>query len=228
MQKSRLEISDTKKKFLAELVGTFVVVVCATGSVVANAQSGGKIGLWFEAFAPFVAVSAMVYLFGKVSMAHFNPAVTVGFLITRHLSAKLAPVYFGAELIGAFLASMFVKTFIGTNANLGANAPNYSYSIIQIIGVETAATAILIGTILVVVYTRGLRGFSGVAIGGAIFFDIFCLSSISGASMNPARALAPAVLSGDVSDLWLYWSAPFVGSATIALVYNRIVKRSSS
>ena len=220
MQKSNLKISDTKKRFFAEIIGTFAIVVCATGSVVANAQSGGKIGLWYEAFMPFVAVSIMVYAFGKISMAHFNPAVTLALVITKHLPARLAPVYLGAELIGAFLGSTFVWIMIGSDANLGANAPNYNYSLMEVIGVEVLATAILISTILIVLHTKGLRGFSGFAIGGSIFFDIFFLSSISGASMNPARALAPAVLSGFLNDLWLYWSAPFIGSSIIAMIYK--------
>ena len=220
MQKSRLDVSDTKKRFIAELIGTFVIVVCATGSVVANAQSGGKIGLWYEAFAPFVAVSIAVYVFGKISMAHFNPAVTLAFVITKHLPVRLVPVYLGAELIGAFLGSAFVWAVIGPDANLGSNAPNYSYSLVEIIGVEVLAMAILISTILTVVHTKGLKGFSGLAIGGSIFVDIFFLSFISGASMNPARALAPAVLSGFLNDLWIYWSAPLIGSSIIAIIYK--------
>jgi len=216
------KISDNQKRFFAEIIGTFVVVVCATGSVVINAQSGGKIGLWFEAFAPFAAVSLMVFLFGKISMAHFNPAVTITFLITRHMPARLLPLYLGAELVGALLATMFVKFMIGTEANLGANLPNYDYPIPVIIGIEILVTAILISMILVVIHTKGLKGFGSVAIGGMIFFDIFFLSFISGASMNPIRSLAPAVVSGVMGDLWLYWTAPFVGSAITAIIYRKI------
>lgn len=221
MQNTGLEISDTKKKFFVEIIGTFVVVVLATGSVVINVQSQGKIGLWFEAFAPFVAVSFMVFLFGKISMAHFNPAVTLAFLITKHMPAKLLPVYLGAEFIGAFLASTFVWIVIGRDANLGANIPNYDYSIPQIIGIEILATAILISMILLVVHTKGLKGFGSVAIGSMVFFDIFFLSFISGASMNPIRALAPAMLSGFLNDLWIYWSAPFIGASIIAIIYKK-------
>lgn len=218
------KLSDNKKRFFAELVGTFFVVVCATGSVVINARYDGTIGLWFEAFAPFVAVSVMVFLFAKTSMAHFNPAVTIAFLITKHMPARLLTVYLGAELIGAFLGSTFVKYAIGNDANLGANAPNYSFPILMIIGVEVLVTAILVAMILVVVHTKGLKGFGSIAIGSMIFFDIFFFSFISGASMNPMRSLAPAILSGSVSDLWLYWTAPFAGSAIIAVSYKKISK----
>ncbi|MGI0004472.1 MAG: MIP/aquaporin family protein, partial [Candidatus Nitrosotenuis sp.] len=206
MQNPMTKLTDNQKRFFAELVGTFAVVVCATGSVVINAQSGGKTGLWFEAFAPFVAVSLMVFLFGKVSMAHFNPAVTMAFLITKHMPARLLPIYLSAEFIGAILASLFVRFTIGTEANLGANSPNYDYPIPLIIGVEVLVTAILLSMIFVVVRTKGLKGFGSVAIGSMIFFDIFFFSFISGASMNPIRSLAPAVLSGAVADLWLYWT----------------------
>lgn len=221
MQVPGIGLSDTKKKFLVEIIGTFVVVVCATGSVVANAQSGGKIGLWYEAFAPFVAVSVMVFLFGKISMSHFNPAVTLAFLITKHMPARLLPVYLGAEFIGAFLASAFVWGVIGSDANLGANAPNYHYTIPEIILVEIIATMILIGMILFVVHTKGLKRIGPVAIGSMIFLDIYFLSFVSGASMNPIRALAPAVLSGFLNDLWIYWSAPFVGAVIVSIIYKK-------
>ena len=221
MQISRVNLSDTKKKFLAEVIGTFVVMVCATGSVVANTQSGGKIGLWYEAFAPFVAVSIMVFLFGKISMSHFNPAVTLAFLITRHMPARLLPLYLGAEFVGAFLANAFVWGIIGNDAHLGANAPNYHYTIPEIIGVEILATMILIAMILLVVHTKGLKRIGPAAIGAMIFFDIYFLSFVSGASMNPIRALAPAVLSGFLNDLWIYWSAPFVGAAIVAIIYKK-------
>lgn len=216
-----MKLSLNQKRFFAELIGTFVLVVLATGSVVISTQSEGKIGLWFVAFAPFVAVCLMVYAFGKISMAHFNPAVTIGYLITKHMPKNQLPVYLSAELIGALLGSIFVKFVIGTESNLGANAPNYSYPIPIIFGVEVFATAMLMAVILVVVHTKGLHGGSGLAIGGVVGLDIFFLSFISGASMNPIRALAPAILSGFLSDLWLYWSATFVGAAIVAGIYRK-------
>ena len=214
-------MSSNQKKFIAELIGTFVIVVLATGSVVLDAKYVGTFGLWFVALAPAVAVALMVYAFGKVSMAHFNPAVTVGYLVTRHMPKNLLPVYFAAEIIGAFLGSIFVKYVIGTEANLGANAPDYHFPVPLIFGVEVLTTALLMAVILAVVHTKGLRGFSGIAIGGIVGLDIFFLSFISGASMNPARSLAPALFSGFVNDLWLYWSATFVGSGMIALIYRK-------
>lgn len=194
------------------------MVVLASGSVVLDAKSGGALGLPVVAAAPFAGVAIGVYLFGKISMAHFNPAVTVGYFITRHINKRQLGLYFAAELVGALLASAFVMFFIGTEADLGKNAPNYSFPLPLIFGVEVLASALLMGTILLVVHTKGLMGLSGIAIGGIVGLDIFFLSFISGASMNPARSLAPALLSGAVGDLWLYWTATFLGTAAVALM----------
>jgi aquaporin Z len=206
--------------FLVELIGTFILVVFATGSIVYDVQTGGTLGIAFAAVAPFVALLIGIYSFGKISLAHFNPAVTIGFYITGHTSISQIKYYFAAEIIGALLASLFVKTFIGTAANLGANAPNYDFSLFLIFPIEVLASALLMGVILTVVYMKGLKGFGAFAIGGIVALDIFFLSFISGASMNPARSLAPALISGVLDDLWLYCSAPFVGTAIVAFLFR--------
>ncbi|MGA8915252.1 MAG: aquaporin [Nitrososphaeraceae archaeon] len=215
------KLTSSQKKFIAEVIGTFIVVVFATGSVVIDAKLGGVLGVPFIAFAPFVGVAIGVYLFGKISMAHFNPAVTVGYFITKHITSRQLLNYFAAEIIGALLGSVFVKYVIGEHANLGANVPNYNFPILVIFGIEVAASALLMVVILLVVLTKGLKGFSGIAIGGIVGLDIFFFSFISGASMNSARSLAPALLSGSVGDLWLYWSATFVGTSIVAFVLRR-------
>jgi len=215
------KLSTNQKRFIAEVIGTFIVVVLATGSVVIDAKLNGILGLPFIAFAPVVGVAIGVYLFGKISMAHFNPAVTVGFLITKHITGKLFALYLLAEIVGASLASLFVSIVIGREANLGANAPNYSYPLPLIFGIEVLASALLMAVIFTVVYTKGLKGFGGIVIGGIVGLDILFLAVISGASMNPARSLAPAVLSGVWTDLWLYWTATFVGTSVIALIYKK-------
>lgn len=214
-------LTANQKKFIAEVIGTFIVVVLATGAVVINAKLNGVLGLPFIAFAPFVGVAIGVYLFGKISMAHFNPAVSVGFLITKHITKKLLVLYLLAEIVGAFLASLFVSIVVGKEANLGANAPNYFYPLPLIFGVEILASALLMAVILTVVFTKGLKGFGGIAIGGIVGLDILFLAFISGASMNPARSLAPALLSGVVTDLWLYWTATFIGTTLIAFLYRK-------
>jgi aquaporin Z len=223
LQVSRLtnRLTTTQKKFFAEVIGTFIVVVLASGSVVIDTKLGKTLGIPFIAFAPFVGVALGVYLFGKISMAHFNPAVTIGYLISKHLRKELLFYYLAAEIIGALLASLFVKYFIGIEANLGANVLNYSFPLPVIFGIEVLASALLMAVILAVVYTKGLRGFSGIAIGGIVGLDIYFFAFISGASMNPARSLAPALLSGSVGNLWLYWSATFIGTTIVALLLRK-------
>lgn len=207
--------------FIAELVGTFILVIFATGSIVYDAKVfDAQLGIPFAALAPFIALLIGVYAFGRVSLAHFNPAVTIGYYITGHITKLQVVYYFTAEIIGALLGSLFILQFIGDDVNLGANAPNYDFSILLIFSVEVLASAMLMGVIFYVVYTKGLRGFSGVAIGGIVGLDILFLAFISGASMNPARALAPALLSGNLVDLWLYLSAPFIGTMIAAFLFR--------
>jgi aquaporin Z len=215
------KMSLNQKKFLAEVIGTFIVVVLATGSVVVDVKMGGSLGLPFIVFAPFVGVVVGVYLFGRISMAHFNPAVTLGFLITKHISKRMFFLYVFAEVTGALLASLFVSAVIGAGANLGANSPNYSYPLPLVFGVEVLASALLMTVVLVVVHKKGLRGFGGMAVGGMVVLDILFLGFISGASMNPARSLAPALMSHVMGSLWLYWSATFVGTSIIAAAYRK-------
>jgi aquaporin Z len=225
---ARLNLSQ--KRFAAEVIGTFIVVVLATGSVVIDAKLAGKLGLPFIAFAPFIGVAIGVYLFGKISMAHFNPAVTLGFLITRHITKLQLLQYFAAQIIGAVLASLFVMSLIGTEASLGANTPDYSYPLQFVFSIEVLTTAMLMTVIYLVVYTKGLQRLGGLAIGGMVGLDIFFLAFISGASMNPARSLAPALLSGVLGNLWLYWTATFIGSSVVAFIVrskfkNKIISR---
>jgi aquaporin Z len=214
-------LTSNQKKFIAEVAGTFIVVL-ATGSVVIDAKFDGALGIPFIAFSPFVGIAIGVYLFGKISMAHFNPAVTVVFLITKHITKIQLLYYLTAEIIGALFASLFVKYVIGSEAFLGANVPNYAYPFPLIFSIEIFASGLLMAVILVVVYTKGLKGFSGIVIGGIVGLDIFFLASISGASMNPARSLAPAVLSGIMTNLWLYWTATFIGTSTVALLLRKL------
>ena len=225
LQRIVCKLTSNQRKFVAEIIGTFIVVVLATGSVVIDAKTNGILGIPFIAFAPFIGVAIAVYLFGKISMAHFNPAVSVGFLITKHITRIQLFYYLTAEIIGALLASLFVKYAIGTETFLGANSPNYAFPLPLIFGIEILASALLMVVIFAVVYTKGLRSFSGIVIGGIVGLDIFFLAFISGASMNPARSLAPAVLSGVMTNLWLYWTATFVGTSTVALLLKKFIQK---
>jgi aquaporin Z len=215
------KLTLNQKRFVAEVIGTFIVVVLATGAVVIDAKFNGILGIPFIAFLPFIGVAVGVYLFGKISMAHFNPAVTVGFLITKHITRVQLLYYFTAEILGALLGSLFVMAVIGTEANLGANSPNYVFPLPTIFGIEVLGSALLMAVIITVVYIKGLKSYGGLVIGGIVGLDIFFLAFISGASMNPARSLAPAITSGVIGNLWLYWSATFIGTSIVALLVRK-------
>ena len=220
--------SSNKIIFIAELIGTFGLVVGATGSIVYNEMLGGIYGISLIAVVHFISLTIVVYAFGKYSMAHFNPAVTIAFFITKHVSAKHLPVYFTAQLIGAFLGSIFVLFVIGDYANIGTNAPNLEHDWATIIGIEIIATVFLMWVIYVVVSNKKLAKFSGVAIGGIVALDVLFFGELSGASMNPIRSLAPAIISGTPGDLWLYWTTPFIGTILVAVVYNLLSRRTKS
>lgn len=209
------------KIFAAELIGTFVLVALATGTIVYDSQTDQQYGVWFAAAGPFVALILGVYLFGSISLAHFNPAVTMAFYITGHITRIQAVWYFTAQLAGSLLGSLFVAVVVGNGADLGANVPNYDYHVLVIVLVEVLASFLLMAVILAVVYTKGLRGLSGIAIGGIVALDIIFFGSISGASMNPIRSLAPALFSDALDHMWLYWSAPYVGTAMAAFLFRQ-------
>jgi aquaporin Z len=220
--------SSNKIIFIAELIGTFGLVVGATGSIVYNEILGGIYGISLIAVGHFIALTIVVYAFGKYSMAHFNPAVTIAFFITKHVSAKHLPVYFTAQAIGAFLGSVFVLFVIGDYANIGTNAPNLEHDWASIIGIEIIATVLLMWVIYIVVSNKKLAKLSGVAIGGIVALDVLFFGEVSGASMNPIRSLAPAIISGIPGDLWLYWTTPFTGTMLVAVVYNLLSRRKKS
>ena len=217
--------SSSKIIFVAELIGTFGLVVGATGSIVYNGMLGGIYGIGFSAAGHFVALAIVVYVFGKYSMAHFNPAVTIAFFITKHVKRKQLPLYFTAQAIGAFLGSIFVLFVIGGYANLGTNAPDISYPLGTVFGYEVIASIFLMGVIYIVVHFKKLRMLTGIAIGGIIAIDVLLFGEISGASMNPIRSLAPAIISGTLGDLWLYWTTPFIGMLMAAAIFKALSRR---
>jgi len=214
--------------FIAELIGTFVLVVGATGSIVYNEMLGGIYGIGFIAAGHLVALSIAVYAFGKYSMAHFNPAVTIAFFITKHVKGKQLPYYFVAQAVGAFLGSVFVLLVMGDYANLGTNYPNPTSTIEANISYEILTSIFLMGVIYIVVHFKKLGKLTGVAIGGIIALDILFFGLVSGASMNPIRSLAPAVISGVTDDLWLYLTTPFIGTIIVAVIYKALSGRTKN
>ena len=220
--------SSNKIIFLAELIGTFGLVVAATGSMVYDVSLGGIYGHHFIVAMHFIGLSIVVYAFGKYSMAHFNPAVTVGFFITKHVKGRQLPYYFVAQAVGAFLGSIFVLVVLGDYANLGTNYPNPASTVEANISYEILTTVFLMGVIYIVVHFKKLGKLTGVAIGGVIALDILFFGLVSGASMNPIRSLAPAIVSGVTGDLWLYLTTPFIGTVIVAVIYKVLSGRTKN
>jgi aquaporin Z len=219
---SALSLSKNQKIFVAELVGTFGLLVSATGSIVYDGSLGGVLGISFISAMHFVGIFLVIILFGKYSMAHFNPAVTIGFFIAKYITAKQITLYVAAQTIGAFLGTLFVKYVFGNYAELGLNSPNHTYPIGLFFGVEIIATVFLMGSILLAINIKKLSPvFVSAIISGTVALDVFFLGSISGASMNPIRSLTPAVFTGILNDLWIYWSAPFIGASIIGIIYKK-------
>jgi len=176
----------------------------------------------------FIGLAIVVYAFGKYSMAHFNPAVTVAFFITKHVKGRQLPYYFVAQAVGAFLGSIFVLLVMGDYANLGTNYPNPTSTVEANISYEILTSIFLMGVIYIVVHFKKLGKLTGVAIGGIIALDILFFGLVSGASMNPIRSLAPAVISGVTGDLWLYLTTPFIGTIIVAAIYKALSGRTKN
>ena len=206
--------------FVAELLGTFGLLISATSCIVYDGMMDGAYGIAFIAIIHFIGIAIMINVFGKYSMAHFNPAITIAFFITKHTESRQLPVYFTAQVIGAFLGTVFVKFVFGDYALLGTNAPNLDFSMPEIIGYEILATGLLMSVIYVVVHKK-ISKLSGIMIAGMIGLDVFFLGQVSGASMNPIRSLSPAIISGITTDLWLYLTTPFIGTIIIGLLYRK-------
>ena len=220
--------SSNKIIFIAELIGTFGLVVAATGSMVYDVMLGGIYGHHFVVAMHFIGLAIVVYAFGKYSMAHFNPAVTVAFFITKHVKGRQLPYYFAAQAIGAFMGSIFVLLVMGDYANLGTNYPSPTSTVEANVSYEILTSIFLMGVIYIVVHFKKLGKLTGVAIGGIIALDILFFGLVSGASMNPIRSLAPAVISGMTGDLWLYLTTPFIGTIIVAAIYKALSGRTKN
>lgn len=206
--------------FVAELVGTFGLLVAATGSIVHDGFNSHALGLEFVALMHLLGLWILVSAFGKYSMAHFNPAVTIGFAITRHAKWSEVPTYLAAQCIGSILGSVFVLHALGHHADLGLNRPDYSLDLAVFFGMEVLATILLMGSILCIVGTKVHGVVVGLVVGSVVAFDVWFFGPISGASMNPARSLAPAIITGIMNDIWLYITAPLLGVLPPALLYR--------
>ncbi len=199
------------KKLFAEFLGTFILIFVGTGAIVINDVSGGAITHAGVAFSFGLVVLAMIYTVGDISGAHLNPAVTLGFYAARRFSGGLVLPYITSQLLGALAASGLMRLLFPTHATLGATLPTGLAS--QSFILELVLTAILMFVILSVSTGAKERGITaGIVVGSVIAFEAMFAGPICGASMNPARSVGPALISGNLSSLWLYLVAPVSGA----------------
>ncbi len=209
-------------RLFAEGLGTFCLVFAGTGAIIVNDVSGGAvshvgIGLTFG-----LVVLAMIYAVGDISGAHLNPAVTIGFFAARRLGGPQVLPYVASQITGALVASGLLRLLFPEHATLGATLPAGSGA--QSFVFEVVLTAILMFVILSVSTGSKERGITaGIVVGSVIALEALFAGPISGASMNPARSIAPAVLTVHLSSLWLYISAP-IGGALVGVVACRCAR----
>ena len=212
------------KKLIAECIGTFALVFAGTGAIVINQTSGGLITHTGIALTFGLVVLAMIYTFGDISGAHLNPAVTLGFWSAGRFPARDLVPYFVSQLIGALCASGALRFLFPENSFLGATLP--AGSELQSFVFETILTFLLMLTVLNVSTGAKEKGITaGIAIGAVIALEAMFAGPICGASMNPARSLAPALVAGRMEHLWIYLVAPPFG-ACLATLACRCVRES--
>ena len=210
------------KKYISELLGTFALVFCGTGSIIINQETNGSISHVGIAITFGLIVMAMIYALGNVSGAHLNPAVTIAFTLSGSFSVKELLPYILSQVTGALLACLILNYLFPTNELLGATIPAGSDS--QSFILEFLLTFFLMLVIINVAEGSKEQGmFAGLAIGSVVLLEAMFAGPICGASMNPARSLAPAVVSGHLEHLWIYLTATVAGAA-VAVPVGKYLK----
>ena len=199
------------KKYVAEAIGTFALVFAGTGAIVVNDVSQGAISHAGIALTFGLVVMAMIYAIGDVSGAHINPAVTIAFWVAKRFDGREVVPYIVAQLLGAFAASGVLRVLFLEHDTLGATLPTGPWW--QSFVFEVLLTFILMFVILNVSTGAKEKGImAGAAIGGVVAFEAMFAGPICGASMNPARSIAPALMSSNLQHMWLYVVAPVLGA----------------
>jgi MIP family channel proteins len=207
------------KKYAAESMGTFMLVFAGTGAIVANHVSNGAVTHVGVALTFGLVVMAAIYSVGDVSGAHLNPAVTIGFWASGRFSGRQVAPYIAAQILGAVVASGCVRIIYGNHVSLGATLPSIGWK--EVFLLEVILTAILMYVILHVSSGAKEKGImAGAAIGGVVAFEAMFAGPASGASMNPARSFAPAVVSGNMNWLWIYLVTPVIGALLAVVAYK--------
>jgi aquaporin Z len=223
-QRSRQQLLSRlcKREAIAEGIGTFTLVFAGTGAVMVNTISDGSVTHLGISFVFGAVVAAMIYCLGHISGAHLNPAVTLAFWTSGFFPRGLVIPYILAQLIGAVSASALLLISLGKVANLGATLP-LNDNWLQSFVLELVLTFIL----MFVIFGSGLDrrapvGFAGLAIGLTVCLEAAFMGPITGASMNPARSFAPALMVGIWQHHWVYWLAPIMGAQLAVVVYRHL------
>jgi MIP family channel proteins len=210
------------RELLAEFIGTFVLIFAGTGAVMVDRISNGAVTHLGISIVFGAVVTALIYSLGHISGAHFNPAVTLAFWSSGCFRWSLVMPYILAQVLGAISASWLLRISLGAVGNLGATIPRNG-DWLQSLVLETVLTFIL----MLVIFgsgldSRGHIGFAGISIGLTVALEAACMGPITGASMNPARSLAPALVGGNLQHQWLYWVAPILGAQLAVVVYRHL------
>jgi aquaporin NIP len=214
-----LASTSLARRCVAEGFATFALVFAGCGAIVVDSERGGSLGQVGIAGAFGLAIMVMIYAIGHVSGAHINPAVTIGFVATRHFPALDALAYVPAQLLGAVSGALVLRAaWEGTPAKLGATVPSVGTGPAFVY--ELAMTAFLMFVIVAVATdTRAVGAAAAIAIGGTVALDALFGGPVTGASMNPARSFGPALVASEWTDFWIYVLAPLTGALAGALLY---------
>ncbi|MEG4057469.1 MULTISPECIES: MIP/aquaporin family protein [unclassified Microcoleus] len=213
---------DCRREAIAEFLGTFILVFAGTGAVMVNKTSAGSVTHLGVSFVFGAVVCAMIYALGHISGAHFNPAVTLGFWASGFFPKYKVLPYVLGQCAGAIAASQLLLITLGEVANLGATIP-LNGNWLQSLVLETVLTFILMFVILGSGLDRRAHiGFAGIAIGLTVGLEAAFMGPITGASMNPARSLGPALIGGIWNHHWVYWVAPIWGAQLAVAVYREL------
>jgi aquaporin Z len=214
------------RKSISELIGTFALVFCGTGAIVIDNQTGGGVTHVGIAITFGLIVMAMIYTLGEISGAHLNPAVSIAFTLAGRLPVKALGFYIASQVAGAFLASITLRILFPTNELLGATLP--AGSNVQSFVLEFILTYFLMLVIINVATGPREQGlFAGIAIGSVVLLEAMFAGPICGASMNPARSLAPAIVSRHTEALWVYLLAPVAGAALVIPTWKYLHAKSN-
>lgn len=212
------------KKYYAEIIGTFAMVFCGCGAMTINEITNGSITHVGVAITWGLIVMTMIYAFGEVSGAHFNPAVTFGFAYAKKFPWKEVPKYIIAQAIGAFIACAILLFLFPESETLGSTIPADGFEPYKAFVLELILTFFLMVVIInVSTGSKEIGTMAAIAVGSVILLEAMFAGPMTKASMNPIRSLAPALVSGNLQHLWLYLTAPFVG-AFLAVVSCALVK----